>query len=515
MNHKKIALYIRLSDADEDVKKGKSGESNSISAQRRLLLEFVSDRQEFKGQEIKEFFDDGYTGRDFKRPGFLQMMEEAENGKIVCIVVKDFSRLGRDYLEVGNYMEYIFPKLGIRFISVNDGYDSDESFGMTGGMDVAFKNLIYHLYSKDLSQKVKSAIRTRNLRGECTYGMVCYGYKKADEDVHKLVVVPEQAEVVKQIFTLYLSGKSEQAIAKILNDNGVLSPARSRGYTKVGKNFEYILWHGNTITQVLKNEIYTGTLIFHRYETNGNGKNCVELDKSHWIIHENAVEAIISKDDFEEAQEKIALKKTLTYGKRKGVNLFRCAICGYNLQTAQAREPKLYCYRKNVVSECSCSNINPYRREIENTVLKVVKEMVMVIEAEVKRQPNMKTGQEEKNITVILKEMERIKNRKLSLYEIFRDGNLTKEQYLKQKQEDEEKFNKLERDLWDLEAKKKAKEVECEKIQNEAAEISKAGKLDKFDADALSRVIESIIVYPDNHIEIVWKSDDIFKEIAL
>ena len=155
---RKLAFYIRLSDADEEVKAGTKDESNSITGQRKLLYAYIKKTEEFAGFEVLEYFDDGYSGTMFNnRAEFQRLIQDAELGRFECIIVKDFSRFGRDYLEVGNYLEFVFPAMGMRFISVNDNYDSDRNFGVTGGMDVAYKNLIYQLYSMDLSRKVKSA----------------------------------------------------------------------------------------------------------------------------------------------------------------------------------------------------------------------------------------------------------------------------------------------------------------------------------------------------------------------
>ena len=196
---RKLAFYIRLSDADEEVKAGTKDESNSITGQRKLLYAYIKKTEEFAGFEVLEYFDDGYSGTMFNnRAEFQRLIQDAELGRFECIIVKDFSRFGRDYLEVGNYLEFVFPAMGMRFISVNDNYDSDRNFGVTGGMDVAYKNLIYQLYSMDLSRKVKSARRTRNLSGEYTASFVCYGYKKDPDDKHKQYINSNVNQCLKQ-----------------------------------------------------------------------------------------------------------------------------------------------------------------------------------------------------------------------------------------------------------------------------------------------------------------------------
>ena len=161
-----IAVYIRLSSEDNDVDGSIKAESNSVSAQRMLINEFIKKQDEFTNCPVVEYVDDGYSGTNFNRPGFQRMVEDAKAGRIKSIVIKDFSRFGRDYLEVGFYIEYIFPLLQIRFISINDSYDSAVSSGMTGGMNVALQNLVYNMYSLDLSKKISSALQTRTKNGK-------------------------------------------------------------------------------------------------------------------------------------------------------------------------------------------------------------------------------------------------------------------------------------------------------------------------------------------------------------
>lgn len=263
---RKLAFYIRLSDADEEVKAGTKDESNSITGQRKLLYSYIKGKEEFAGFEILEYFDDGYSGTMFNnRAEFQRLIQDAESGKFECIIVKDFSRFGRDYLEVGNYMEFVFPAMGIRFISVNDNYDSDRNFGVTGGMDVAYKNLIYQLYSMDLSRKVKSARRTRNLSGEYTAAFACYGYKKDPDDKHKLIIDEEAAKVVVEIFSLIIAGYNASEAARILNERKI--PTRLQTQWKNGTKYVPVhnkgdyMWDNSEVVWIIQNEQYKGIMI--------------------------------------------------------------------------------------------------------------------------------------------------------------------------------------------------------------------------------------------------------------
>ena len=199
-----IAVYIRLSSEDNDVDGSIKAESNSVSAQRMLITEFIKKQDEFINCSVVEYVDDGYSGTNFNRPGFQRMMEDAKAGRIKSIVIKDFSRLGRDYLEVGRYLEFVFPVLKVRYISVNDNYDSNNFTGATGGMEVAVKNVINMMYSRDASKKVRSARTTLAKAGKFIGPQAPYGYKRSESDKQKLVIDEEPAELLSKMETFDL-----------------------------------------------------------------------------------------------------------------------------------------------------------------------------------------------------------------------------------------------------------------------------------------------------------------------
>ena len=219
----RVAMYLRLSSEDGDLKDTGKAESESISNQRGLLQSFISSRPEFSGWEISEFCDDGWSGKNFERPDFLRMMEQVKQGQIHCIVVKDLSRFGRDYLVVGNYISRVFPFLGVRFIAVNDGFDSSRPQDIDS-LDTSFKTLIYDLYSRELSGKVKNAKRMRAEKGLFLSPFAPYGYVKDPEDKNRLLIDKEAAYIVRQIFALTIDGVRPTEIAAMLNREGVPTP---------------------------------------------------------------------------------------------------------------------------------------------------------------------------------------------------------------------------------------------------------------------------------------------------
>lgn len=263
-----ICLYIRLSIEDDDVSGNPfKKESGSITTQRALLYDYIKNRKEFDGCKVIEKCDDGFSGTHFdNRPKFTEMIELAKKGKVNCIIVKDFSRFGRDYVELGNYLEQLFPFMGVRFISVNDNYDSAElADGTTGDLDVAFKNLIYDYYSREMSGKQRIAWQRMVEQGQYNSNCALYGYRKSEEDKHKLVIEPEEAAVVREIFNMKITGTGTTLIAKALNDRGIPCPSemyRSRGDTRLWKNKgRKCYWTACKVENIIRDEKYTGTMV--------------------------------------------------------------------------------------------------------------------------------------------------------------------------------------------------------------------------------------------------------------
>ena len=225
MPDKVLAFYIRLSSEDRDLKTNAlKNESNSVFNQRRLLQDYYDTHESLHGYKVIVFCDDGVTGTHFDRPKFDELIEMARNQEIHCIMVKDLSRFGRNFLEMGNYLELILPLYGVRFISINDAFDSDDYLGVTGGLELALRNLINNMYSRDLSTKVRSAFRTRNLRGEYWGGNGFYGYQVHPHNKKRLIVDEQVRDIIVMIFESCVSGMTTSEVAQMLNDMGIPSP---------------------------------------------------------------------------------------------------------------------------------------------------------------------------------------------------------------------------------------------------------------------------------------------------
>lgn len=343
----KVALYMRLSKEDEDIMEMRHSmeESNSIRTQRILLRRFAEEH--FKGSKVLEFKDDGYSGVTLERPGVSAMLELVKESALDCIIVKDFSRFSRDYIELGTYLEQIFPFMGVRFISVNDNYDSEACSGGAGEMDISFRNLMYDLYSKDLSVKVKSSLAAKKERGQFISANCPFGYEKAPGDRHSLVVEEDEAEIVRRIFRMTLDGMTSSQIAKVFNKEGVKTPIEfklEKGRISRTAKGDKFAWHGSTICAILRNESYTGDMVHGKtYKEHLGGRNRIK-PRSEWRIFRNHHAPIISRELFDEVQKgRGGGKPWRTRQSHPLSGRLVCGCCGRNLHIRKGLNPYFCC----------------------------------------------------------------------------------------------------------------------------------------------------------------------------
>ncbi|HBI62716.1 MAG TPA: hypothetical protein DDY31_16175 [Lachnospiraceae bacterium] len=515
MENKKTAVYIRLSDEDENVDGIIKAESNSVAAQRVLIKDYIQ-RNGLVG-ETAEYVDDGYSGANFLRPAFGRMMDDAKSGKISCIIVKDFSRFGRDHLETGNYLERIFPLLGIRFISVNDQFDSVDCEGMTGGMSVALKNIINAMYSKDLSNKVKSAMGTRASRGEYMGALVPYGYLKNPEDVHQLIPDEEAAEVVRLIFTMAAEGKKKPEIARYLNEQG--TPTCMEHFQKMGlkrkshREKKKKLWSITTVSDMLKNEVYLGKTIWNKTRQASVGsKRQIKNDRSEWIIMEGTHEPLVSQALFDTANAKaFTHEKRNVPARRKAQPILFCAYCGRRLDLSSWGN-KYRCSQAAVTGIAECKTIHVDKEGLENAILSCTRTMAGMVSAEAARRKKewSQTGAIEEKVKKIEAEKKRLSSRKLRLYEDYRSGSITREEYRKEYENTASRILEIEKRIPELKDEIVRIKEQMLHMKEREAELEGLASLDTFDKGKLATVIDSVVVYSEERIEIVWKMDDWF-----
>ena len=305
------ALYCRLSRDD-----GTESESNSIGNQKKLLSQKA---KEMGLTDTKYYVDDGYTGTNFNRPGFQQLIDDIEIGLVSAVMVKDLSRLGRDYVSVGNYTDSYFPEHNVRFIAVNDAIDSDE-----GESEIApFKNILNEMYARDISKKIRSSHRLRGSMGE-PLSQPPYGYTKSPENKKKWIIDPEAATVVKSIFKMCLDGKGNETIARELQENEVLIPMaywRSKGLNRGGKKTQTnpYKWCKTTIQKILSQQEYCGDIInFKTYSKSFKNKRRIENSKENWAVFKDVNEPIIDRETFETVQKFISKTKRRAPKKENG-----------------------------------------------------------------------------------------------------------------------------------------------------------------------------------------------------
>lgn len=532
-----IAKYIRLSLADQDLmKKENKTESESIVHQRNLIQKYINSHADLKGCEVREFFDDGYSGTNFKRPSFERLLENIKKGEIHCVIVKDFSRFGRDYIELGDYLERIFPFLGVRFISVNDGYDSKDYKGTTGGLDVVLKNIVYDFYSKDLSVKVKTAKRAKMKRGEYIGGHVPYGLLRNPSDKHKLIIDPEAAAVIREIFDMAIEGKKLVEIARYLNEKGIETPARYFQRKNPKKNkfrntSAMDCWNDNSIRRILKQEMYYGAVVQHKREGIGVGwKQSVEVPKKEQIIVEGMHPGIVTKEEFRKAQEIFHKRGLVKRVEDKDYPLWRKVKCG-NCGRAMPMKSGVvrgvdyryfYCQHATVqVGEGGCTR-EFMREDILNEIVwDSVKGLLSAAADAGKRVGKKKAAAEKsnagtvKNLADLQKKKAKCEADRFTNMDQFMAGNLEKDAYQKRRAELTKEVERLDGQIADLEAKLREMETvqdeETKALLDTAERFSEAKKLDQKMVDAL---IEKVLVYDPGHVEIRWKfSEDAYQFI--
>lgn len=522
------ALYLRLSKEDGDVASGSKNESNSIANQKSLIMDYLQSRPEFRVVSIRE--DDGFSGTDFNRPAFQAMMEDVKKGVINCIIVKDLSRFGRNYIEVGRYLEKLFPMLGIRFIAVNDNYDSLEA-DTAHDIVVPFKNLINDSYCRDLSVKIRSHLAIKRKNGEFIGAFACYGYLKDENNRNQLVVDTYAGQVVKDIFRMKINGMSQYRIADALNEQGILSPMEYKKY--LGSHFESsfkvnpkAVWTAKAVTRILTNEVYTGVLVQGKQTTpNHKVKVRQEVDETDWIRVENAHESLIDRVLFDIVQNLMG-RDTRTSPNETQVfplsGLVYCGDCGHPMVRKISRYTKkekadtahtygyFLCSEKCGKGGCSWHRIseNDLMGAVLGAVNLHIQKVLDVHEAlkQIENAPSRQLMIQKYQERLSMKEEERKKAErlKIGIYEDLKDGLLDKDEYQKLKAEFDSRI--AEADATVKELKRQITELEGSHSANAPWMIyfQQFGRLEQLTRWAAAIIINKILVYEDNRIKITF-----------
>ena len=508
-----VAIYIRLSREDGDKE-----ESDSVGNQRKLLTEYVAKKEDFILYDI--YVDDGYSGTNFNRPSFQRMIADIEDGKVNCVVVKDLSRFGRDYIDTGRYLERYFPELGVRFISVTDSVDSmKQAYDML----LPIKNIFNEQYARDISKKIQATVKSKQKAGEFIGAFTSYGYKKSPVNKNKLVIDDYAADVVRRIFSLYIQGYGKQRIAKLLNAEGILCPAE---YKKVnGENYKNCnrlesttYWSYSTINSILHREMYVGNMVQGTKHQRMRSKQ-KKMPKEDWIIVENTHEPIIDKETWEKAQS-LLKKRTRELDLETNKNIFagfvKCGDCGRAMTKNMWRRAdgsktySLYCgtYKRNGKQYCTPHTLP--MAVLEDIVLGDLKAIVDSVDnlkelvqsqsftaSKVKRIADTELGK-------IKAELERVKRLKKSIYEDYREELISKEEFLSYREDYLKKEELYSKQIEALEEKKKDNVTEDVFETPWLKRLLELKDIESLDRDIVVEMISEIRVYENRKIKITY-----------
>ena len=462
----KACIYTRLSQEDND-----RTESNSITTQKTMIRDFISEHPEIEA--VSEKVDDGYSGTSFDRPGFKEMMKEIRDGKVNCIIVKDLSRFGRNYIEVGNFLDKVFPFLDVRFIAINDGYDSiDKDF--SDSLTVPFKNLVNEAYCTDISQKIRAYMALKRERGEYFSACVIYGYARDPKNPSHLVPDPYAAEVVRNIFNWRQSGVSIHRIADKLNKGGVPCPMEYRLSQK-----EYVpttfrskrkaKWYYTSVRRILENEMYLGTMVQGKSTTpNHRVKKRILTKKEDWVRVEGTHEPIIEADVFWDVQELIKRDFRTAPGKETVypfAGYLVCADCRGNMyrKTIYSRgKPTLYYMCSTRIKKIGCTWHAIKENVMNKAVLEAIRgraeaasDMYNRIRATRYTQTKVKeTRTFDKQIADLTKNLEQRLKYKDQLYDNLQAGTISMGDYDVLRRKYEEQIDKIREDIMCVEEQK-------------------------------------------------------------
>ena len=523
------AAYERLSKEDGDIASSGKTESNSISNQRSLIENFITEHEDIV--LTKEYVDDGYSGANFDRPHFQMMLEDIKSGIIDCVIVKDLSRFGREYIDSGMYIERLFPALGVRFIAINDHVDTVG--GSQDDIILPFKNLMNDAYCRDISIKIRSHLAVKRKNGEYVGAFVVYGYMKSEDDPHKIIPDTYAAGIVQDIFRMKLNGYSQNTIADRLNEQGILCPMEYKHsigirVTDDFKTHENALWSPVSVRRILENEIYTGVLIQGRHSTpNNKVKKMYLKPENEWIRIEENHEAIVGKREFKLVQ-KLLRMDSRTSPNEDGVyplsGLVVCGDCGAPMIKRDVPAGgKIYsyyvCSRHDVRKDCSPHRIP--KAKLESDVLAVLQTHIANV---------MDLKQVLDYVDVIpfqkieLKELEKrkedmearvIRSRELRdhLYEDMKDGMIPKEDYMEMYEGYTESRRKAEEAVKVLEKEIAAVLEQSTDKYQWLAYFSEHKNIDRLTRLTAVELIDKVRVIDKKHIEITFNFDDCYQSL--
>ena len=527
-NYFSTAIYVRLSIENS----GKDDDGDSIANQISFCKAYLAEHTDLKIYGIYE--DNGEKGTNFDRPEFKRMMDDIRSGKVKCVLVKDLSRFGRDYIEVGEYLEKIFPFMGIRFISITDGYDSLTCDDAEGALMIPLKNMINDVYAKDISRKIITSFRARQEKGEFLPAFAPYGYVKSKEVAYRYEIDQETAPYVRMIYEWKAEGVSHNEICKRLNDMGAVTPARRKVDLGIWRAEKYknTVWFGRTIIDILKNPTYTGCIVYGRIPKSlYEGIKMHRAPEEEWRYVPDAHEPIISQELFDKVQKMFADRaKTFKVKMDKNAplrelvtNHFKgkiyCGDCGKRMRFVKPTDRRYPVDQDHAVyvcggyldsgySRCSRHSIRyPVVAEAVIAAIKVQLDFALKQEQLIRQ---MRGSVREKNlidkyvgqINYLSQELKKINGKRENLFENFAEGILDEAEYQFAKKKYDDEAADMEKKLT-VEKAKKAQLDDVLSLSNEwLGAIHKAEDITEIDSDLVKHLVSSVKVFEDNRVEV-------------
>jgi len=525
----RAGLYVRLSREDGDKE-----ESDSIGNQRSLLQEYVAMENDMVVSDV--YIDDGYSGTNFERPDFKRMMDDLKNRAINCVVVKDLSRFGRNYIEVGQYIEKIFPFMDVRFVSVNDTLDSVKNPQAMNNLIVPFKNIINDEYCRDISNKVRSSLDLKRKQGKFIGSFATYGYRKDPLDHNHLIIDEEAAAVVRDIFDWFIGGMSVIGIAKHLNMLGILNPTgykRSQGLRYMHSNGDNndLLWPDSSVRRILRNRVYTGCLI--------QGKNkirsykvqiSVAIPQEDWIVVAGAHAPIISEDTFQKAQSLFSRDMRAAPNSNRVYLLagfMKCADCGRAMNRKLIAQPyQNYCYyicsTFKKMQKGACSKHTIRSDKVERALLETLKKQIdlavdmdkLIALINQNGQTNKNTARLMKVLSAKEKERAAVERMKLSLYPDWKNGDISKEEFQKLRIQFDAQLCEHEAAIRRVQAELNETEDGVDSSNAFLTAFTKHRHLQELTREILVELVESVQVHEGGALTIKLCFTDAFEQAA-
>ena len=523
----RLGEYIRLSK--EDLKKGKD-DSNSVKNQRDLLNDFYQKHiEEF--ESVSEYVDDGHTGTDANRENFQRLLADVMSGKINCVVVKDLSRFARNYSDAGSLIDNLFVQMGVRFISLAENVDSFTNPDSVSNIIVPITNVMNDNYCYQTSKKIRQVFDYKRRNGQYIGAFAPYGYIKHPKDKHKLVIDPDAAETVKLIFSLFLQGTSKRAIALYLNEHGVPSPSAYKllkGLPVSTRGYDEPMWGGRMIHAILTNPTYTGDLAQGRSRVKSYKVHQIEVvPREEWVEVAGTHEAIIDYETFDKVQA-LLKRDTRTSPEGRKVHLFsgflKCADCGRAVTRCVSKNNHVYyaCSTYKNRSRTACTMHSIKHERLEAAVLFGIQYQVHLAVsyseaiARINSAPTKKSQsfRLDELITTKEKELAKITRYKQSLYQDWKDGEITQQDYRNMKADYERQVAALSDVLERLTAERAELANGVDNEHPALVAFMKYQNIDKLTREALIDLVDHIKVYENGNISVKCKFADEFRKIA-